>query len=184
MPEDNRHPGRCFGSDQPDPKRLHLCHDVIGQVSKWCHVRSCCNARHATAHVIGHVDRTLGYVYHRGLAYSLTASHMQVREFQPKMVAIRDASKLEELKEAIKDVPTQPEILVGDEGAIEVARHSEVDAVVTGIVGARSGSSMLIPCPILNCNPAMRGLSQMGEPSKLTLLSQQMGALQEQEAVG
>ena len=114
----------------------------------------------------------------------MTASHMQVREFQPKMVAIRAASKLEELKEAIKDVPTQPEILVGDEGAIEVARHSEVDAVVTGIVGARSGSSMLIPCPILNCNPAMRGLSQMGEPSKLTLLSQQMGALQEQEAVG
>ena len=60
---------------------------------------------------------------------------MQVREFQPKMVAIRDASKLEELKEAIRDVPTQPEILVGDEGAIEVARHSDVDAVVTGIVG-------------------------------------------------
>ena len=67
---------------------------------------------------------------------------MQVREFQPKMVAIRDASKLEELKEAIKDVPTQPEILVGDEGAIEVARHSEVDAVVTGIVGARSSATM------------------------------------------
>lgn len=61
----------------------------------------------------------------------------QVREFQPKMVAIRDSSKVAELKEAIKDVPRQPEILVGDEGAIEVARHAEVDAVVTGIVGAR-----------------------------------------------
>ncbi|CAK0783147.1 hypothetical protein CVIRNUC_006343 [Coccomyxa viridis] len=59
----------------------------------------------------------------------------QVREFQPKMVAIRDASRVEELKEAIKGVDRQPEILVGDEGAIEVARHSDVDAVVTGIVG-------------------------------------------------
>ena len=48
----------------------------------------------------------------------------------------RDASKLEELKEAIKGVERQPEILVGEEGTIEVARHPEVDAVVTGIVGA------------------------------------------------
>ena len=68
--------------------------------------------------------------------------YLQVREFQPKMVAIRDSSKVEELKEAIKDVPTQPEILVGDEGAIEVARHSEVDAVVTGIVGECSGRAL------------------------------------------
>ena len=68
--------------------------------------------------------------------------YLQVREFQPKMVAIRDSSKVEELKEAIKDVPTQPEILVGDEGAIEVARHSEVDAVVTGIVGECSGRTL------------------------------------------
>ncbi len=60
----------------------------------------------------------------------------QIREFQPKMVAIRDASKVEELKEAIRGVDRQPEILVGDEGAIEVARHPEIDAVVTGIVGA------------------------------------------------
>lgn len=52
------------------------------------------------------------------------------------MVAIRDASKLEELKEAIKGVERQPEILVGEEGTIEVAHHPEVDAVVTGIVGA------------------------------------------------
>ena len=65
-----------------------------------------------------------------------TVAIEQVREFQPQMVAIRDASKVEELKEAIKGVDRQPEILVGDEGAIEVARHSDVDAVVTGIVGA------------------------------------------------
>eukprot|EP00884_Botryococcus_braunii_P001348 jgi/Botrbrau1/11213/Bobra.0075s0009.1 len=59
----------------------------------------------------------------------------QIREFKPKLVAIRDASKLGELKEAIKDVQPQPEILVGDEGAIEVARYADIDAVVTGIVG-------------------------------------------------
>lgn len=46
----------------------------------------------------------------------------QVRQFQPKMVAIRDASKVSELKALIKDVPQQPEILVGDEGAVEVRR--------------------------------------------------------------
>lgn len=85
----------------------------------------------------------------------------QVREFQPKMVAIRDASKLEELKEAIKDVPIQPEILVGDEGAIEVARHSEVDAVVTGIVGARFSSTTFTLDPLLFS--VFRGAPSEGE---------------------
>ncbi|GBF99000.1 1-deoxy-D-xylulose 5-phosphate reductoisomerase [Raphidocelis subcapitata] len=59
----------------------------------------------------------------------------QVRKFQPKMVAIRDPSKVPLLKELIKGVPQQPEILVGDEGAVEVARHPDCEAVVTGIVG-------------------------------------------------
>lgn len=59
----------------------------------------------------------------------------QVRQFKPKMVAIRDAAKVPLLKELIKDVSPQPEILVGDEGAVEVARHPECEAVVTGIVG-------------------------------------------------
>mmetsp|Transcript_7769 Transcript_7769/g.19275 ORF Transcript_7769/g.19275 Transcript_7769/m.19275 type:complete len:453 (-) Transcript_7769:278-1636(-) len=59
----------------------------------------------------------------------------QIKKFKPKMVAIRDASKLSELKEMIKGVSPQPEILVGDEGAVEVARHKDAEAVVTGIVG-------------------------------------------------
>lgn len=41
------------------------------------------------------------------------------------MVAIKDASKVAELKEAIKGVSHMPEILVGDEGAVEVARHKD-----------------------------------------------------------
>ena len=60
----------------------------------------------------------------------------QVRKFRPKVVAIRDASKVAELREAIKGVDPQPEILTGDQGAIDVAAHPDVDAVVTGIVGA------------------------------------------------
>lgn len=60
------------------------------------------------------------------------------------MVAIRDASKLQQFKEAIKDVQPQPEILVGEEGTIEVARHPEINAVVTGIVGA-SASALSSP---------------------------------------
>ena len=77
-------------------------------------------------------QQTGGARAHRAQALDAAA---QIREFQPKLVAIRDASKVAELKEAIRDVPRQPEILVGDEGAIEVARHPEIDAVVTGIVG-------------------------------------------------
>lgn len=60
---------------------------------------------------------------------------MQIRQFKPKMVALKDGSKLALLKELIKDVQEQPEILVGDEGAVEVARHPDAESVVTGIVG-------------------------------------------------
>jgi 1-deoxy-D-xylulose-5-phosphate reductoisomerase len=35
----------------------------------------------------------------------------------------------------IKDVADKPEILVGDEGTVEVARHKDAESVVTGIVG-------------------------------------------------
>jgi 1-deoxy-D-xylulose 5-phosphate reductoisomerase len=45
---------------------------------------------------------------------------LQIRQFKPKLVAIRDASKVKQLQELIKDVSPQPEILVGDEGAVEV----------------------------------------------------------------
>ncbi len=45
---------------------------------------------------------------------------VQVRKFKPKLVAIKDAGKVKQLQELIKDVDQQPEILVGDEGAVEV----------------------------------------------------------------
>ncbi|MGI0487916.1 1-deoxy-D-xylulose-5-phosphate reductoisomerase [Pantanalinema rosaneae CENA516] len=59
----------------------------------------------------------------------------QIRQFQPQIVAICEADKLPELKEAIADVEPQPIVLAGEEGVIEVARYAEADVVVTGIVG-------------------------------------------------
>lgn len=38
---------------------------------------------------------------------------LQIKKFKPKMVAIKDASKLADLKELIKGVEQKPEILVG-----------------------------------------------------------------------
>jgi 1-deoxy-D-xylulose-5-phosphate reductoisomerase len=59
----------------------------------------------------------------------------QVKQFQPKIVAISSVEDIEALKERIKDVAPQPEILVGVEGQCAVASHPDIEAVVTGIVG-------------------------------------------------
>lgn len=55
-------------------------------------------------------------------------NNLQVRKFKPEMVAIRDASKIGELKELLKGLPGKmPDILAGDEGAVEVARHASAE---------------------------------------------------------
>ncbi|MEM9904377.1 MAG: 1-deoxy-D-xylulose-5-phosphate reductoisomerase [Cyanobacteria bacterium P01_D01_bin.44] len=59
----------------------------------------------------------------------------QVRQFKPEIVAIWDATKVSELRDAIADIDPQPQILAGDEGIVEVARYGDAEAVVTGIVG-------------------------------------------------
>lgn len=59
----------------------------------------------------------------------------QIRQFQPSLVALNDGSKVEQLKELIKDVQKQPDIMTGQQGAIAVAEHPDADAVITGIVG-------------------------------------------------
>ena len=59
-------------------------------------------------------------------------SRAQVKEFQPSLVAIRDGSRVAELRELLKDAAVQPEIVCGDAGACEVAAHLDADAVVTG----------------------------------------------------
>ncbi|MGA7932939.1 MAG: 1-deoxy-D-xylulose-5-phosphate reductoisomerase [Kovacikia sp.] len=59
----------------------------------------------------------------------------QIRQFHPKIVAICETGKFPELKDAIADLTPQPTLLAGEEGVIEVARYSEADVAVTGIVG-------------------------------------------------
>ncbi|MCO5566568.1 hypothetical protein L7F22_020245 [Adiantum nelumboides] len=59
----------------------------------------------------------------------------QVRRFKPSLIAIKKESLVSELREAIADLDHKPEIVTGDAGIVEVARHPEAVSVVTGIVG-------------------------------------------------
>ncbi|XP_077253656.1 1-deoxy-D-xylulose 5-phosphate reductoisomerase, chloroplastic-like [Tasmannia lanceolata] len=59
----------------------------------------------------------------------------QVKTFKPQLVSVRNESLVDELKEALADADYKPEIIPGEEGVIEVARHPDAVTVVTGIVG-------------------------------------------------
>ncbi|KAK7330487.1 hypothetical protein VNO77_24682 [Canavalia gladiata] len=59
----------------------------------------------------------------------------QVKRFKPQLVAVRNESLIAELEEALEDVDKRPEIIPGEQGVIEVARHPDAVTVVTGIVG-------------------------------------------------
>nr|ACU24603.1 unknown [Glycine max] len=59
----------------------------------------------------------------------------QVKRFKPQLVAVRNESLIAELEEALHDVEEKPEIIPGEQGIIEVARHPDAVSVVTGIVG-------------------------------------------------
>ncbi|KAK4843723.1 hypothetical protein QYF36_011823 [Acer negundo] len=59
----------------------------------------------------------------------------QVKRFKPQLVSVRDESLVGELKEALADIEQKPEIIPGEQGIIEVARHPDAVTVVTGIVG-------------------------------------------------
>ncbi|XP_073105706.1 1-deoxy-D-xylulose 5-phosphate reductoisomerase, chloroplastic [Elaeis guineensis] len=59
----------------------------------------------------------------------------QVKTFKPQLVAVRNESLIGELKEALADAEHKPEIIPGEQGVIEVARHPDAVTVVTGIVG-------------------------------------------------
>lgn len=50
-------------------------------------------------------------------------------------MALCETDLLPELKTAIADLDPQPTLLAGETGVVEVARWSEADVVVTGIVG-------------------------------------------------
>ncbi len=57
----------------------------------------------------------------------------QIRKFKPKVAALFDEQKIPALKERVADIDV--EILSGEEGTIAVATISEVDIVVSGVVG-------------------------------------------------
>ena len=45
---------------------------------------------------------------------------MQVKTFKPQLVAVRNESLVNELKEALADCEHKPEIIPGEQGVIEV----------------------------------------------------------------
>ncbi|TKY68674.1 1-deoxy-D-xylulose 5-phosphate reductoisomerase [Spatholobus suberectus] len=59
----------------------------------------------------------------------------QIKTFKPQVVGLRNESLIDELKEALADVEHKPEIIPGEQGVIEAARHPDAATVVTGIVG-------------------------------------------------
>ncbi len=58
----------------------------------------------------------------------------QVKEFKPSLISVFNSSKLEELKELLKGEDV--EILIGEEGTVNVATHSDISLVVSAIVGS------------------------------------------------
>ena len=58
----------------------------------------------------------------------------QIRKFKPQVVALFDSKKVPLLKEQIADLDV--EILFGEKGLVSVATHSEIDVVVSGVVGS------------------------------------------------
>ncbi|TXG50277.1 hypothetical protein EZV62_022801 [Acer yangbiense] len=55
----------------------------------------------------------------------------QVKRFKPQLVSVRDESLVGELKEALADIEHMPEIIPGDQGIVEVARHPDAVTVPT-----------------------------------------------------
>ncbi len=60
----------------------------------------------------------------------------QILEFKPKLVSVREQKHALQLKEMLSQEAKDVEILFGEAGAIAVATHTEVQTVVSAIVGA------------------------------------------------
>ena len=72
-----------------------------------------------------------------GLAAGRNLSQLveQIRQFQPEIVAIADATQLPDLEAAIADLNSKPKLVAGEAGVVEVAAYGDAESVVTGIVG-------------------------------------------------
>ena len=81
------------------------------------------------------IDRNPGKFEVWGLAAGSNVEVLaqQTRKFKPKMISLHDASRLGELRQLIGD--QKVEIVTGQAGAVQVATLSEIDLVVSGVVG-------------------------------------------------
>ncbi|GJQ14600.1 hypothetical protein GpartN1_g6391.t1 [Galdieria partita] len=59
----------------------------------------------------------------------------QIRKYQPKIVAVSDMSKVQELQTLLKDLDYDCQIGGGEQGLVDCACFPESELVVTGIVG-------------------------------------------------
>jgi len=60
----------------------------------------------------------------------------QIKQFNPKIVSVGNDKALAELKDLLSGWDGKmPELCVGDQGLVDVAKYGESDCVVTGIVG-------------------------------------------------
>ena len=57
----------------------------------------------------------------------------QIREFRPKIAALREERAAADLRTRVQDLPVR--IVSGMEGLLEVAAAEEMEVLVTGIVG-------------------------------------------------
>jgi 1-deoxy-D-xylulose-5-phosphate reductoisomerase len=89
-----------------------------------------------TLHVVQHLPQRFE-VYALAANRSVDLLAEQVRTFRPKIVALTDGSRQDDLARRCREhgIPA-PEILTGDEGLRTVASVPEVDIVVSGAVGA------------------------------------------------
>lgn len=53
--------------------------------------------------------------------FILTVAIIQVKTFKPQLVAVRNESLVDELREALADADYKPEIIPGEQGVIEVS---------------------------------------------------------------
>ncbi|MCZ6513853.1 MAG: 1-deoxy-D-xylulose-5-phosphate reductoisomerase [Nitrospinae bacterium] len=81
------------------------------------------------------IDRNPGKFEVWGLAAGSNVEVLaqQTQKFKPKMISLHDASRLGELRQLIGG--QKVEIVTGQAGAVQVATLSEIDLVVSGVVG-------------------------------------------------
>jgi 1-deoxy-D-xylulose-5-phosphate reductoisomerase len=59
----------------------------------------------------------------------------QVRQYSPSIVTVPDDESANQLRDLLSDLKTKPDIFIGEEGLIVAATDSQVDIVLTAVVG-------------------------------------------------